>query len=785
MGAISHGGNKVRKRGRSFRSRLQHQQETGTLRTLIDSLPDGIFVKDREGRFIFANRFVAELMGVPDPSAIQGKTDRDFYPKEVADALFADERAVMESRQRQVNKEESIKLSGRLRWILTTKVPLVEAGGEVTGLLGITRDITEHHQLEESLERERSLLLTLINSLPDYVYMKDRDGRFLLTNKAQADLVGVSDPRELIGKTDLDFVPKDLADRYRAADLRVMESGIGEKNVEEPSQAVGGNLRSVLTTKMPIFDAAGAVAGLVGISRDITERKELEKKNQRLATLVESSDDAFVGIDLNDTITAWNKGAEQLYGYTQEEMIGSSISLLIPSEFTGEVGGMREQVMQGWQVKRYETIRRRKDGSKINVAMALSAIRDSEGTIVGMALTASDITERKRAEAEKARLEGQLQQAQKMESVGRLAGGVAHDFNNMLGVILGHAEIALEQVGPASPLHDSLEEIRKAAERSAALTRQLLAFARKQTVAPRVLDLNQTVEGMLTMLERLVGENVHLAWQPRADLWPVKVDPSQIDQLLANLCVNARDAIADVGKITIETGNYTIDEAYCADHVGFVPGDYVLLVFTDDGSGMDKETLSHLFEPFFTTKGMGKGTGLGLATVYGIVKQNNGFVNVYSEPGHGTRFTIYLPRHSGGTELVRGEEVEEPSLRGQETILLVEDELANLKLIKQMLEKHGYTVLAAGTPGEAIRLAREQAGEIHLLLTDVVMPEMNGRDLANNLMSLFPRLKCLFSSGYTANAIANQGVLDEEMHFIQKPFSRKDLAAKVRKVLDS
>jgi PAS domain S-box-containing protein len=748
-------------------------------------LPDGIFVKDREGRFIFANRFVAELMGVPDPSAIQGKTDRDFYPKEVADALFADERAVMESRQRQVNKEESIKLSGRLRWILTTKVPLVEAGGEVTGLLGITRDITEHHQLEESLERERSLLLTLINSLPDYVYMKDRDGRFLLTNKAQADLVGVSDPRELIGKTDLDFVPKDLADRYRAADLRVMESGIGEKNVEEPSQAVGGNLRSVLTTKMPIFDAAGAVAGLVGISRDITERKELEKKNQRLATLVESSDDAFVGIDLNDTITAWNKGAEQLYGYTQEEMIGSSISLLIPSEFTGEVGGMREQVMQGWQVKRYETIRRRKDGSKINVAMALSAIRDSEGTIVGMALTASDITERKRAEAEKARLEGQLQQAQKMESVGRLAGGVAHDFNNMLGVILGHAEIALEQVGPASPLHDSLEEIRKAAERSAALTRQLLAFARKQTVAPRVLDLNQTVEGMLTMLERLVGENVHLAWQPRADLWPVKVDPSQIDQLLANLCVNARDAIADVGKITIETGNYTIDEAYCADHVGFVPGDYVLLVFTDDGSGMDKETLSHLFEPFFTTKGMGKGTGLGLATVYGIVKQNNGFVNVYSEPGHGTRFTIYLPRHSGGTELVRGEEVEEPSLRGQETILLVEDELANLKLIKQMLEKHGYTVLAAGTPGEAIRLAREQAGEIHLLLTDVVMPEMNGRDLANNLMSLFPRLKCLFSSGYTANAIANQGVLDEEMHFIQKPFSRKDLAAKVRKVLDS
>ena len=271
---------------------------------------------------------------------------------------------------------------------------------------------------------------------------------------------------------------------------------------------------------------------------------------------------------------------------------------------------------------------------------------------------------------------------------------------------------------------------------------------------------------------------------PGANLWPVKIDPSQIDQILANLCVNARDAIAGVGKVTIETTNIAFDEGYCADHAGFVPGEYVLLAVSDNGCGMDKETLAKLFEPFFTTKEMGKGTGLGLATVYGIVKQNNGFINVYSEPDQGTTFKIYLPRLRGKAEEMRTEGAAGPAMRGQETILLVEDEPAMLELTRTLLEMQGYTVLAASTPGEAIRLAREHAGEIHLLITDVVMPEMNGRDLAKNLLSLYPNLKRLFMSGYTANVIAHHGVLDEGVHFIQKPFSRKDLAAKVREALD-
>ncbi|MDD2467892.1 MAG: PAS domain S-box protein [Desulfobulbus sp.] len=395
------------------------------------------------------------------------------------------------------------------------------------------------------------------------------------------------------------------------------------------------------------------------------------------------------------------------------------------------------------------------------------------------------ISERKQGEQEKEKLEEQLRQAQKMEAIGQLAGGVAHDFNNMLGVIIGYSELILEQVGPSQQFYNELEEIRKSAQRSADLTRQLLTFARKQTVALQVLDLNQTVEGMLNMLRRLIGENIKLMWMPGANLWPIKMDPSQIDQILANLCVNARDAIAGVGEMTIETGNAIFDEEYCDGHAGAVPGEYVRIAVSDNGKGMDKAILAHIFEPFFTTKGIGEGTGLGLATVYGAVKQNNGFVNAYSESGLGTTFTIYIPRHIGkATQLGTGE-VAEYVPRGDEVILLVEDEPTILDMVKTMLEHLGFTVLAAGAPSEAIHLASNFAGQIHLLMTDVIMPEKSGRDLAESLVESRPEMKRLFMSGYTANIIAEQGVLEEGVLFIQKPFSKKDLAAKVREALES
>jgi nitrogen-specific signal transduction histidine kinase len=394
------------------------------------------------------------------------------------------------------------------------------------------------------------------------------------------------------------------------------------------------------------------------------------------------------------------------------------------------------------------------------------------------------IVERRRAEEEKEKLQAQLQQARKIESIGRLAGGVAHDFNNMLGVILGRTQMALDQMAPTHPLYDDLEEIQRAAERSADITRQLLAFARKQTVSPILIDLNKTVSDMKKMLQRLIGENIDLTWIPGRNLWPVRMDPGQIDQILANLCVNARDAIEGAGRVTLTTNNVAIDEVSGTGPEDCSPGDYVLLTVSDDGCGISPELHAQLFEPFFTTKEVGKGTGLGLSTVYGIVKQNRGYITVESEPGHGTTFKIYLPRHMAKENHLPEHAPVQPAAHGHETILLVEDEPAILKMTTLMLERLGYVVLPAGRPGEAIHLAREHAGAIHLLITDVVMPEMNGRDLAKNLLSVYPDLKRLFMSGYTADVIAHQGVLDEGVHFIQKPFRKNELAEKVREALD-
>ncbi|MFO1489573.1 MAG: ATP-binding protein [Kiritimatiellia bacterium] len=397
--------------------------------------------------------------------------------------------------------------------------------------------------------------------------------------------------------------------------------------------------------------------------------------------------------------------------------------------------------------------------------------------------TARDTSLQKQAEADRERLQAELNQAQKMESIGRLAGGVAHDFNNMLGVILGHAELALETVDRSLPVFSDLQEIDKAAQRSAELTRRLLAYARKQTVAPRVLQLNETVEGMLSMLRRLIGENMELVWQPGRELWPVRIDPVQIDQILANLCVNARDAIRGIGRVTITTDDVMLNACDCVGRKGVRPGQYVSLTVSDNGCGMDEGVMEHLFEPYFTTKGLGKGTGLGLAMVYGIVHQNDGFIQVRSEPGQGTSIQILLPRHVGVDLSARTQKISPSQLPGRQTLLVVEDEPAILNLARNALERQGYKVLATTSPGEALRLAETHAGDIHLLLTDVIMPEMNGRDLARRLLSLHPELKRLFMSGYTADVIAHHGVLEPDVHFIQKPFSNTVLVAKVREVL--
>jgi PAS domain S-box-containing protein len=527
---------------------------------------------------------------------------------------------------------------------------------------------------------------------------------------------------------------------------------------------------------------------LHSIIHDITSRKLAEKalreSEASFSQLFESAPVPMAyATDVEGyTGTTWNDAWHRTFGYSREEaegLSGNDIGLWVdPSDRSRFI----EMAKRQNYVAHFETLLRRRDGAVRNCSL-FGRFIDKTGYRILMAAYL-DITERQRIDEERQKLQAQLSQAQKMESVGRLAGGVAHDFNNMLGAILGYTELGLLRVNPTDPIHGTLTDIQKAAQSSTDLTRQLLAFARKQTVATKVLDLNETLEGMLKMLHRLIGENIDLAWMPGKDLGQVRMAPSQVEQLLANLCVNARDAIQDTGKITVETGAATLDETYCAAHVGSVPGEYVLLAVSDNGCGMDDETFSHLFEPFFTTKEVGKGTGLGLATVYGIVKQNNGFIDVKSEPGQGTTVEIYLPRNTAETGRASRTEVAQSTAGGHETILLVEDEAMILDITTKMLERQGYTVQAAATPGQAIRLAREYTGKFHLLITDVVMPEMNGRDLAKTLLPLYPNLKQLFMSGYTANLIAEHGVLDEGVQFIQKPFSVQTLAAKVREVLD-
>jgi CheY-like chemotaxis protein len=372
-----------------------------------------------------------------------------------------------------------------------------------------------------------------------------------------------------------------------------------------------------------------------------------------------------------------------------------------------------------------------------------------------------------------------------MDSVGRLAGGVAHDFNNMLGVILGYTEMALLGMDSRNPLYGSLSEIHKAAKRSADLTRQLLTFARKQNIVPKSLDLNTVIEGIIKMLSRLVGENVELVFHPGKDLWPVKVDPSQIDQILANLCVNARDAIEETGQITLETARVVLGPESEGFESSFAAGEYVMLSFRDDGCGMEKEVLSHIFEPFFTTKSLEKGTGLGLATVYGIVKQNNGFIHVDSEVGGGSIFRIYLPRFEGEVDASVTRGFSPVSSDESVTILVVEDEPVILEMTQAMLEQLNYKVLSASDKDRALELAREMGKEINLLITDVIMPVINGKDLAELIKPLCPAMKCLFMSGYSADIIARHGVLDPEVFFIQKPFSLTELSTRINEVLAS
>jgi len=532
-------------------------------------------------------------------------------------------------------------------------------------------------------------------------------------------------------------------------------------------------------TALLLYIGILAITGLsLGPATTRHERAEraLREANEHLAAVIQSSPLAIYTLDPESTVRSWNRAAEALYGWPAEEVIGRPLPTI--GQDLEDHARLRDRVLRGEALRGVEVTRRRKDGTLVNISLSVAPLHDAAGQVTGMLSLAADITEMRQ-------LEVQYRQAQKMEAVGRLAGGIAHDFNNLLTAIIGTTALVLEDLGLESRARLDIQEIEKAAKRAAGLTRQLLIFSRQQVLEPRALDLNALVGNLEKMLHRLIGEDVELRTKPAAGLGAVRADPGQLEQAIVNLVVNARDAMPKGGRLTIETADVELDRSYVAGHVPTQPGPYVLLAVSDTGVGMDGATKARLFEPFFTTKEPGRGTGLGLATVYGIVKQSGGYVWAYSELGHGTTFKIYLPRVAETAEAPESTTSPPTPVGGSETVLVVEDQEEVRKLTKRVLEARGYTVLAARNGAEALEIVAQHVNQIHLMITDVVMPGMNGREVARLACARRSDLKVLYVSGYTGEAVLQHRLLEPGVAFLQKPFTPDILARKTREVLDN
>lgn len=642
---------------------------------------------------------------------------------------------------------------------------------------------------------EAILSSELLDAFPDAVVAVDRNGTILQTNSLIEDLFGYS-RNELIGERVEMLVPERFRDQHHghrqsfAASPKIRRMGAG---LDLYGRRRDGSEFPVEISLSPVLVKSGTV--VLSAIRDISDRKRIEEElrkahaelaqrtaeqigeyRARLASIVDSSEDAILTKSLDGTITAWNRGAERIYGYAPEEVIGKHVSMLLPDDRPDEIPEILKKIARGENVEHYESIRLTKDRRRLNVSVSISPLRDINGEIIGASAITRDITAQRR-------VQDQLRQAQKMEAIGRLAGGVAHDFNNVLGIINACTEFLRDRIEPASEPSTYVENIKKAIERGAALTRQLLAFSRKQVIQPVLLDLNQRLKEISKLLRPLMGDDVEVLVVPRTEAAIVEADPGQLDQIVMNLAVNARDAMPRGGRFILETDVMELDQHFADQHQPLSPGKYVMLAVSDDGIGMDKATLARIFEPFFTTKEPGKGTGLGLATVYGIAQQSRGHIWVYSEPGRGTTFKIYLPCAENKLEssLPARSESAIPKPEGK-TILLVEDDEIMRSLTGKLLEEHGYIVVGVSDGRSALAWAELNPGKPHLVLTDVVMPGMSGPELVDRLAKSNPGLKVVYMSGYTGELMASHEGLRRGV-LLEKPFTRTALLNVLHKML--
>jgi PAS domain S-box-containing protein len=628
----------------------------------------------------------------------------------------------------------------------------------------------ERHRAALALRESNEALSRMIASAADAIITKNLDGIITSWNPAAERLFGYS-IAEALGKPILMLLAPDRANEEQEILERIMR-GEDVQHFETVRIRKDGSPVHVSVTISPIWDSQGHIIGASKIARDISGRKQAEDTLRRQASLIDQAYDAVFVWERNGAITFWNRGAQRLYGFSKEEAIGRIDHELLRT-WAPEALELALQNLEKKGSWEGELAHTRRDGKRITVESRMVQITEEDRSYV---------LETTRDVSEKRLLEEQLRQSQKMEAVGRLAGGVAHDFNNLLGVILGSTEL-LADCTELGEIKLRADEILKAGQQAANLTRQLLAFSRKQVLKPRVVDLNSKLSDVADMLVRLVGENITISTSLASDLGRVRIDPTQIEQIVLNLVVNARDAMPRGGQITIETQNVELDEAYTRSHISVLPGRYVMVAVSDSGMGMNADTQAHLFEPFFTTKK--SGTGLGLSTVYGAVKQSGGNIWVYSEPGRGTTFQAYFPRVDEPTDSGEVENSSGTIARGTETILLVEDSDSLREVTREFLEMEGYQVMEACNGEDALDVARTHEGPIHLVLTDVLMPGMSGPDLAREVLQIHAETRILFMSGYTADAIAHHGVLDEGISLLEKPFTRSILTQRVRQTLNS
>ena len=666
--------------------------------------------------------------------------------------------------------------------------PIRDARGEVVGIMGAIEDITDRKRAAEELEHGRDLMRYIIEHMRSAVAIHDRDLNYVYVSqryRQEYDLEGV----DIIGRHHYEVFP-DLPQKWRDAHQRALAGEVVGEDLDRFVRPDGSEEWTRWECR-PWYAPDGSIGGIVIYTEMITEAKQTEEALRRSEAaqraVIEASPLAILSLSPSGHIRSWNPAAERMLGWSADEVLGCYLPDL-GDEHEGNRGDesarLIARVAAGHAISQVETSRQRRDGSPLVVSLSAAPLRGPDGEVTGIMAILEDVTDRRQAAAERERLEAQLRQAQKMEAVGQLAGGVAHDFNNLLQVISGYGELAVADAEAGSPLRQSLDQMMKAAARAATLVQQLLAFSRRQVLEMQTVDLNHVIGEIARMLRRVIGEHIALEIVAGPDLGTVRADPGQVEQMLMNLCINARDAMPEGGSLTISTSNTRFDQEYCRVHTWARPGRYVQIAVADNGEGMDRATLARVFEPFFTTKSPGKGTGLGLATVYGLVKQHRGFIHAYSEPGRGTTFRIYLPEVDSPATAREDHGEPEPT-GGTETVLVAEDDTMVRDLTRSILEGAGYTVLTAADGREAAQIFAAHADAIDLAILDVVMPELGGRAVHEHMLAIRPDVRVLFSSGYSLDAIHTNFELDPGLSLLQKPFSHQDLLRKVREALES